>query len=138
SDGMKAFVDGVRVQYMIGEILAAAGRPADARAHWVRATTGEDWPNMKPAFAALAARRLRPTDDAAQRKDLEASLVRCRQFLARGTACPGIATYAEGLMLRALGREAEARDRLRQVFLLPDLRLSHYLARHALEGNDPL
>jgi tetratricopeptide (TPR) repeat protein len=137
-DGMKAFVDGVRVQYVIGEILAAAGRQADARLHWERAMKGEDWPNLKPVFAALAARRLGSADDAAQRPDLEASLARCREFLARGTAFPGIATYAEGLLLRALGREAEARDRLRQVFLLPDLRLSHYLARHALEASDPL
>ncbi len=137
-DGMKAFVDGVRVQYVIGEILAAAARPADARTHWERATKGEDWPNMKPVFAALAARRLGTADAAAQTRDLAASLERAREFLARGTAFPGIATYAQGLLLRALGREEEARERFRQVFLLPDLRLSHYLARHALEGPDPL
>ena len=137
-DGMKAFVDGVRAQYLIGEIYSAAGRPADARVHWERATRGQDWPNVKPVFAYLAARRLGAADDAAQKRELEASLERSREFLARGTAFPGIATYAQALHLRALGREAEAQERLRQVFLLPDLRLSHFLARRALEGHDPL
>ena len=33
-DGMAAFVEGARVQYLIGEILAACGRPAEAREHW--------------------------------------------------------------------------------------------------------
>jgi Flp pilus assembly protein TadD len=137
-DGMRAFVDGVRVQYLIGEMYAAAGRAADARRHWERAMKGQDWPYVKPVFASLAARRLGSVDEAAQKRELEASLERSREFLARGTAFPGIATYAQALHLRALGREAEAQDRFQQVFLLPDLRLSHFLARRALEDHDPL
>jgi tetratricopeptide (TPR) repeat protein len=137
-DGLEAFVDGARVQYVIGEILSAAGRGDEAREHWERATKGQDWPYLKPVFAYLAARRLGTGDDAAQKRELEASLARSEEFLARGTAFPGLATYAQGLHLRALGREAEAQARFRQVFLLPDLRLSHFLARRALEARDPL
>ncbi len=138
NDGMSAFVAGARVQYMIGEILSAAGRTAEARAHWSRAVKGSDWVNVKPVFAHLAAQRLGPVDDAAAKRDLQAALASAEAFLEHGTAFPGIATYAQGLLLRALGREADAQERFHHVFLLPDQRLSHFLSRRALEGNDPL
>ena len=137
-DGMTAFVEGARVQFLLGEILAACGRPADAREHWSRAVKGSDWANLKPVFAYLAATRLGGADEAALRASLEESRARAAAFLERGTGFPGIATYALGLDLRALGREAEAKEQFRRVFLLPDQRLSHFLARRALESNDPL
>ena len=40
-------------------------------------------------------------------------------------------------MLRALGREEEARARFRRALLLPDQQLSHFLSRRALEGTRP-
>jgi predicted negative regulator of RcsB-dependent stress response len=135
---MTAFVEGTRVQYLIGEILAASGRSAEAREHWSRAVKGDDWANVKPVFAYLAAKRLASVDEAKAKRDLEASLARAEAFLEHGTSFPGIATYAQGLLLRALGREDEARQRFLRVFLLPDQRLSHFLSRRALEGNDPL
>lgn len=137
-DGMTSFVDGARVQFLIGEIENACGRTAEAREHWTRAVKGSDWANLKPVFASLAARRLGEVDDAASRKSLEESLARAEAFLEHGTAFPGIATYARGLLQRALGREAEAKESLRSVFLLPDQRLSHFLSRRAMEANDPL
>jgi tetratricopeptide (TPR) repeat protein len=135
-DGMAAFVEGARVQYLVGEVLAASGEEEKAREHWKRAVDGQDWPYLKPVYAFLAARRLGTADEAAWTKDLVTSLAGVEGF-ARRTAFPGIATYAQGLHLRALGREADARERFRQVFLLPDLRLSHFLSRRALEANDP-
>ena len=97
----------------------------------------EDWPYQKAVPAYLAALRLGGADEAAARSELEGSLERSQDFL-RGTAFPGIATYAQGLHLRALGREPEAQERFRRVFLLPDKRLSHFLSRRALEAHDPL
>ena len=135
---MTAFVEGARVQYLIGEILSACGRTAEAREHWTRAVKGSDWANVKPVFASLASKRLGPVDEAAARRGLEDSLARAEATLERGTGFPGIATYAQGLLLRALGREAEAREAFLRVFLLPDQRLSHFLSRRALEANDPL
>jgi tetratricopeptide (TPR) repeat protein len=137
-DGLQAFIKTVRVQYVLGEILAACGQTKEARAHWQRAVDGHDWAGIKPVFATLAARRLGSVDEAAQTRELEASLARSEAHLASGTGFPGIAVYAQGLHLRALGREDEARERLRRVFLLPDQLLSHFLARRALEGADPL
>jgi tetratricopeptide (TPR) repeat protein len=136
-DGLQAFIEGSRVQYVIGEIYAACGRPKEAAVHWKRAVDGHDWAGIKPVFAYLAAKRLGTADEAATKRELEASLARSEAHLA-GTGFPGIAVYAQGLHLRALGREAEAKERFRRVFLLPDQRLSHFLARRALEGADPL
>jgi tetratricopeptide (TPR) repeat protein len=137
-DGMAAFVGGARVQHAIGEIYAACGRLTQAREHWERSLTGQDWPYQKAVPAYLAALRLGSVDERAARRELETSLERSQDFLERGTAFPGIATYAQGLHLRALGREAEAQQRFHRVFLLPDKRLSHFLSRRALEGHDPL
>jgi tetratricopeptide (TPR) repeat protein len=137
-DGLTAFVEGSRLQYMIGEILSACGRIPEARAHWTRAVKGDDWANVKPVFAYLASKRLGPIDEAAAKRSLEESLVRAEATLERGTGFPAIATYAEGLLLRALGREPEARAALLRVFLLPDHRLAHFLSRRALERTDPL
>ncbi len=136
-DGLSAFVEGARVQHKIGEIYAACGRDAEARDHWQRSLKAQDWPYQKVVPAHLAARRLGGADEAAARSELEGSLERSQDFL-RGTAFPGIATYAQGLHLRALGREPEAQERFRRVFLLPDKRLSHFLSRRALEAHDPL
>jgi tetratricopeptide (TPR) repeat protein len=137
-DGMTAFVEASRVQYLIGEIWNAAGRTTEARDHWTKATTASDWANVKPAFAYLASKRLGPIDEAGAKHSLEESLARAEATVERGTAFPGIATYAQGLILRTLGREPEARERFLRVFLLPDHRLAHYLSRRALEGSDPL
>jgi tetratricopeptide (TPR) repeat protein len=136
--GMSPFIDGGRVQYLIGDILSAAGRKSEARAHWSGVAKARDSFHLTPVFEALAARRLGTIDEAASRRDLEASLARAEAFLEQGTSFPGIALYAQALHLRALGREGEARERFLRVFLLPDQRLAQFLARRALEANDPL
>jgi hypothetical protein len=134
ADGMGPFVASTRVQYMIGEALARCGRDADARDHFTRAVQGRDGFFVKAPFAALAARRLGGADEAGQRRGLEQALADAAATLEQGTGFPGIVTYAQGMMLRVLGREDEARDRFRRVFLLPDQRLAHFLGRRALEG----
>jgi tetratricopeptide (TPR) repeat protein len=137
-DGMTAFVEASRVQYLIGEILNACGRTAEARDYWTRAVNGHDWANVKPVYAYLSSKRLGPIDEAAAKRSLEESLARAEATLERGTGFPAIATYAQGLLLRASGREPEARAAFLRVFLLPDHRLAHFLSRRALEGDDPL
>jgi tetratricopeptide (TPR) repeat protein len=138
ADGLDAFLETARLRLLMGDVLAAGGRRDEARRQWERAREGQDGAFLKPVHVALAERRLGRADEAAERPRLEEALAGVETFLAQGTSFPGVATYAQALMLRALGREDEARDHFRRVFLLPDLRLSHFLARRALEGNDPL
>jgi tetratricopeptide (TPR) repeat protein len=137
-DGLDAFIEGSRLQYRLGNLMARCGDDAAARAHWEKAEKGTEGMFLGPVYGWLAARRLGRADEAAGRQRLEEALARSETFLQGGTGFPGIVTCAQGLILRALGREDEARERFRRVFLLPDLRLSHFLARRALEAGDPL
>ena len=137
-DGLAPFLESSRLQYLMGEVMAAAGEQAVARIHWERAAQGRDAPFLKAVFASLAERKLGGTDEAAIRGRLQKALADAEALVAQGTGFPGIAVYAQGLTLRALGRADEARERLRRVFLLPDQRLSHFLARRALEAADPI
>jgi tetratricopeptide (TPR) repeat protein len=133
-DGLEAFVRTPRAQYVAGEIAALAGDPAAARAHWTAAVEAKEGFFRGVAWSYLAARRLGNANDAGGRAKLEAALAESDAFLAGGTSFPGVVVQAQGMILHVLGREDEARERLRQALLLPDQRLSHFLARRALAG----
>ena len=137
-DGLADFIQEARFQYRLGLVMALCGDKAAARAHWEKAEKAHDTPSLAPVYSFLVAQRLGRPDENERRSRLEQTLADSEASLQRGSAFPGAVTYAQGLMLRALGREQEARERFRRVFLLPDLRLSHFLARRALEAQDPL
>jgi hypothetical protein len=85
----------------------------------------------------LAARKLGGADEAAWRQRLEDALAQSDAFLAVGTNFPGPVAHSQGMILRALGREDEAKQRFRRSLMLPDQRLSHVLSRRALDGKEP-
>jgi tetratricopeptide (TPR) repeat protein len=136
-DGMDAFVDVPRVQYAAGEIAALAGDTASARRHWQKATEGREAFFRGLPYAYLAAQRLGGADEAQWRARLEASVADSEKFLERGTGFPGVVVASQGVTLRALGREEEARARFRRALLLPDQRLSHLVSRRALQDAKP-
>jgi Flp pilus assembly protein TadD len=131
-DGLDAFVRTPRAQYAAGEIAALAGDAAAARAHWTSAVEGKDGFFRGLTWSCRAARRLGSADEASWRTRLEAALRESEAFLEAGTSFPGVVVEAQGALLHALGREDEARARFRKALLLPDQRLSHFLARRAL------
>ena len=89
-------------------------------------------------YAYLAARRLGGADEAAGRARLESTLAGVGEVpRARDGAPRACVVASQGLMLRALGREEEARARFRRALLLPDQRLSHLVSRRALQGAQP-
>jgi len=131
NDGMKALVEAPRFQYYCGELQALLGNDAAAREHWRKAEAGRDL--RQAAFAYRAAQRLADANEAVWRPRLEAALAEADTYLFRGGHYPGLATCSRGLLLRALGRAAEADEALRQVFTLPDKGLPHHMARLALQ-----
>ena len=136
-DGMEVFVDAPRTQYAAGEIASLAGDDAAARRHWQKATEGKDTFFRALPYAYAAARRLGSADEASGRARLEAGVAQADKFLESGTGFPGAVVTSQGLMLRALGLEGEARARFRRALLLPDQRLSHVLSRRALQDAKP-
>jgi tetratricopeptide (TPR) repeat protein len=138
-DGLEPFLETARVQGMVAEVFALCGREDEARRRWTRASEGRGGSFLGPVYALLARRHLGgQRDETEARGRLERSLAESEVFLTQGTQFAGIVVCAQGLTLRVLGREEEARARLSEVFRLPDQRLSHFLARRVLQANDPL
>jgi tetratricopeptide (TPR) repeat protein len=136
-DGLETFVDSPRIQYAAGEVAALAGDTEAARRHWQKATTGRDAFFRGLPYAYLAAQRLGGAEAAALRPKLEAAVADSAKFLAGGTSFPGVVVTSQGLILRALGRDEEARALFRRALLMPDQRLSHLLSRRALQDAKP-
>jgi tetratricopeptide (TPR) repeat protein len=136
-DGMAVFVDAPRVQYAAGEVAALAGDTAAARRHWQKAAEVRPGNLGALPYAAMAARRLGAADEAAWRAKLEAGLADSETLLQAGTSVPGLMAASQGLILHVLGREDEARVRFRRALTFPDQRLSHLVARRALQDARP-
>jgi tetratricopeptide (TPR) repeat protein len=130
-DGMAAFVGAPRFRYYCGELKALLGNDDAAREQWRRAAAGRDFRQV--AFAYRAAGRLGEAGDVDWRPRLEAALAEADTYLFRGGHYPAVATCARGMLLRALGREREGEEALRQVFVLPDKGMPHHIARLALQ-----
>jgi tetratricopeptide (TPR) repeat protein len=137
-DGMEPFLATPRAQYLLGVIEASAGHEAEAREHWRKATEDKDNFFRAVPYAYFAARKLGGADETAWRKRLEDSLAQSAAFLAGGTNFPGVVAHSQGMTLRALGREDEAKEHFRRALMLPDQRLSHFLSRRALDGAEPV
>jgi len=121
----------------VAVVESACGRSESARARWQRLARPlqNDGAPLTLAIADTAARRLGRPRTAAERTRLERALESATATLeSAGTSSPGVIEYARGVLLAALGRNAEARDSLRRVFAYPDRGLSHVLARAALRG----
>ena len=132
-DGLEAFVTTPRVQYVAGEIAALAGDTPRRARTGRQAAAGKEGILPRPALRLprRAAARRRGRGGVA-RRGWKQALAESDAFLEAGTSFPGVVAAAQGVLLRALGREDEARARLRKALLLPDQRLSHFLARRAL------
>jgi tetratricopeptide (TPR) repeat protein len=123
------------VQRQIASIESTCGRQSQARQRLARLARNAG-PHSGPLQIALAfdaARALGEADgDVWHRRLIEALDAASRALEAGTTSAPGTLQLASGLLLRALGREAEAARALADVFKLPDRNLSYHLARSAL------
>jgi tetratricopeptide (TPR) repeat protein len=116
----------------IAAIESACGRGVAARARWerlARPLTAGGAP-MALAIADEARHRLGTARTADQRRRIEDAIeVATRTLDSAGTTSPGLLELARASLLAALGRNDEARESRRKVFLYPDRGLSHALAR---------
>ena len=124
------------LSHQVAGVEWTCGRRRQARARWERlAGLGASRSPMNIAIASLARRSLGRADGPAERAILQAALADASTSLDTGVSGnPGVTEYARGLLLHALGRDAESRRSLRRVFLFPDRHLSHVLARAALHA----
>ncbi len=124
------------LSWQAAAIESACGRTVEARIRWERLARplSADGPPLILALADMARQRLGRSRTAAERARLERALDNATAILeTAGTSSPGLIEYARGVLLEALGKDAEARESLRRVFTYPDRSLSHALARVALK-----
>ena len=135
-DGLDSFVNHARFQFLLGEVYARSGQIEPAKTHWHEAVhLGASDDPVDLVFAMRAARQLATFDADAWRARLERSLERFSSESDDEEGPNALRLYAKGLLLQALGREAEAQVPWKQVPLLPDRGLAHYLVRVARKNS---
>jgi tetratricopeptide (TPR) repeat protein len=135
--GLADLVESQAAAWQIAAIESScpSGPPARARLERLAAIGAADTAALRLALADEARRRLGRQGDDSWRRRLEEALARTTAAAeAAGGGNPGSTRWVQGLLLRALGREAEAQEAWRAVFRLPDRQLSHHLARLARRG----
>ena len=135
-DGFTDVVATPPLSLQTAAIESACGRSVEARTRWERISRplSGDGPALTLALADMARQRLGRPRTAVERGRLERALENATALLeTAGTSSPGVIEYARGVLLEALGKNAEARESLRRVFTYPDRGLSHALARAALQ-----
>jgi tetratricopeptide (TPR) repeat protein len=141
ADGLEPFLELARIRYEIAAIEAQCGRVDAARRQWTALRErGPRFSFVDVTFAFRAAVQLCRVEPSSCRETttvwparLEAALATAtRQVDVVGSSTPGGIRTAQGLLLTALGRPDEARQRFRDALLAPDRNLSHHLAREGL------
>ncbi|HVN82201.1 MAG TPA: DUF5107 domain-containing protein [Terriglobia bacterium] len=130
-DGLDPFLQGARFQYYLGEIESLCGNQQAARDFWQKAAKSQDYRQLY--FAYLASRQLGTIDETAWRDKMRKGATAAKSYASGGGHFPGMAIYAEGLLMKALGQADEGNRLLQEALYLPDKRMSHYLSRAALQ-----
>jgi tetratricopeptide (TPR) repeat protein len=125
-DGLQPFLDSARTNYLLGKIDAQCGRSEQARKRFENAAAKPSQGEI--VWEWLAARQLPGFDQAQWTARLTAELDKATQ----ASENVGPSAYNTAMLNRALGREQEAEQGFRRVFLLPDHSLSYHLAREAM------
>jgi tetratricopeptide (TPR) repeat protein len=115
-----------RIEHRCGALAAARARLAPVQ----RRDRGGSPVDIADAYEAATV--MGRVDPAAWRRALRSAEGAAAAIIEDRASPSGLVTLARGRVLRALGREQEAVEQFRGVFLLPDRGLSHHLAREAL------
>ncbi|UCF35665.1 MAG: DUF5107 domain-containing protein, partial [Acidobacteriota bacterium] len=127
AEGAGRFQSNPRVQYLLGQLRKRCKDYETAREHWIRASSPGGYGSL--AFSYLSARELGKVDVEEWRGRLEKALSAAQEYSGFNT---GLAIYAQGSLLKALGYHQEGQDRLREALLHPDKGMSHHLSREML------
>jgi len=134
NDGLEPILKSARTNYLVGEVYSACGKKTEATAKYQLAAQEADTSELVWAWAA--AKKLDDFDSAKWRQRLVDAASRAESALPSSSAS-GWGQYVAGTLRIAAGEKDRGEKILREVFLLPDARLSHHLARLALTGATP-
>jgi Flp pilus assembly protein TadD len=127
-DGMQAFLDSARNNYLLGKLNAGCGQKDQANARLAQAAGATD--PGQTAWAFLAAKQIGNYDVAKWRDRLAYALA------AEGSSGNSLEAYNSAMLLRELGDKAGAEAGFRRVLLMSDSQMAYHLTRLALAGAD--
>jgi len=134
NDGLETILKSARANYLVGEVYSACGKKTEATGRYQVAAQATDISELVWAWAA--AKKLDDFDSAKWHERLVDAASRAESASALGSF-PGWWQYVAGTLRIAAGENDRGEKILREVFLLPDARLSHHFARLALAGATP-
>jgi tetratricopeptide (TPR) repeat protein len=119
------------MQLQLARVEATCGRRDAAGRRWTKAAreTGADASPSQVSTAYEAARAMGGATDAQWTPRLEAALGAADAMVDAGDSNLPAALYTQARLRAALGRMDQARESLTRMFLVPDVHLSHALAR---------
>jgi tetratricopeptide (TPR) repeat protein len=129
NDGLQPFLESARTKYLLGQMYSQCGKPEEARQNFESAAGKSDAGEI--IWAWFAARQLPAFNQSQWTARLESALEQVTAT-SETSGLSGLSAYKSAMLNRALGREHEAQQGFRQVFLLPDNLLSYHLTREAL------
>lgn len=135
NDGLEPNLKSARTNYLVGEVYSACGKKAEAAAKYQLAAHAAEASELVWAWAA--AKKLGDFDSAKWRERLVAAAASRAESASSTSSLPGWQQYVAGTLRIATGEKERGEKILREVFLLPDARLSHHFARLALAGATP-
>lgn len=133
-DGLAAFLNSARSNFLLGEVSLACGEKKDADESYRSAAQATGTSEMVWAFAAE--RKLDGYDSGKWQARLHSALSQVESSM-RTNGSSGWGLYTEGILQIALGEKEKGNASLRESLLAPETRMSHYLARLALAGDTP-
>jgi tetratricopeptide (TPR) repeat protein len=128
-DGLEPFLKSARTKYLLAEVYAACGQNAEADARFEEVSKVEGIPDLLWAWSA--AKRRDGFDPAKWIGRLRAAVAHAEEA-STGSSSQGWWCYIAGTLRIAIGEKVQGQAELREVFLLPDGRMSYHLSRLAL------
>jgi hypothetical protein len=118
-------------QMQLAHVEARCGRREAAQRRWTKAARDirADASPLQVSIAYEAARSMGSATDAQWTPRLETALAAVDAMVDAGDSNLPTALYMQARLRAALGRMDQARESLTRVFLVPDVHLSHALAR---------
>jgi tetratricopeptide (TPR) repeat protein len=128
-DGLEPFLKSARTKYLLAEVYASCGQNAEADARFEEVSKVEGIPDMLWAWSA--AKRRNGYDPAKWAGRLNAAVADAKEASRRNSS-EGWWFFIAGTLRIVTGEKVQGQNELREVFLLPDSRMSHHLSRLAL------
>ncbi|MBS1867422.1 MAG: DUF5107 domain-containing protein, partial [Acidobacteria bacterium] len=131
-NGLEPFLNSPRTDYLLAQAYDSCGEKTESLTRFKKVAADTELSNL--SLAADSAKRLDSYDRNKWTELLESGLAKAEEQSSRGNS-KAWWTYLAASLRMSLGQNELGQTALRDVFLLPDTRMAHHLARLALVGN---